>query len=141
MTLIDNHLQILPEEECLDLLGSASLGRIGVTMGALPAIFPVNYGVVAGAVVFYTGDGVKLRAALEGAVVAFEVDHIDVAGRGGWSVMVIGLAEEVGDAWELAAVERLGLRPLAGGDRNHVVRIRPQFISGRRVPSRRSPVG
>ena len=134
MTLIDHSLQILREEECLGLLGTGTLGRIGVTMGALPAIFPVNYGLVDGAIFFYTGDGVKLRAALEGAVVAFEVDHIDGAGRTGWSVMVIGLAEEVHDAWELAAVGRLDLRPLAGGDRNHVVRIRPQFVSGRRVP-------
>ena len=133
MTLIENGLEILTEEECHALLRSGTVGRVGVTMGALPAIFPVNYGVVDGAVVFYTGEGVKLRAALEGAVVAFEVDHVETAGRTGWSVMVIGLAEDVTDPRELAAVGRLGIAPLAGGDRSHAVRIRPQFVSGRRV--------
>jgi nitroimidazol reductase NimA-like FMN-containing flavoprotein (pyridoxamine 5'-phosphate oxidase superfamily) len=133
MALLDNGLQILTEEECHDLLGRGRVGRVGVTMGALPAIFPVNYAVVDGDVVFFTGDGVKLRAALERAVVAFEVDHIDAAGRTGWSVMLIGLAEDVADPRQLAAVGRLDLRPLAGGDRSHAVRIRPQFISGRRV--------
>jgi len=133
MTLIDNGLLILPEEECLDLLRVGTVGRIGVTMGALPAIFPVNYGLLDGDVVFYTGDGVKLRAALEGAVVAFEVDHIDVAGRAGWSVMIVGLADDVTDPMELAAVGGLGIVPLAGGDRSHAVRIRSHFVSGRRV--------
>jgi nitroimidazol reductase NimA-like FMN-containing flavoprotein (pyridoxamine 5'-phosphate oxidase superfamily) len=133
MSLIENGLEILTEEECHAFLGAGTVGRIGVTMGALPAIFPVNYAVVDGAVVFYTGDGVKLRAALERTVVAFEVDHIDVPGRTGWSVMIIGLAEDITDPGELAAVGRLGIAPLAGGDRSHAVRVRPQFISGRRV--------
>src|SRR4051794_6788687 len=118
MTLIENELEILTEDECQALLGAGTVGRIGVTMGALPAIFPVNYTVVVyGAVVFYTGDGVKLRAALERAVVAFEVAHIDVAGRTGWSVMIVGLAEDITDPAELAAVHQSGIAPLAGGDR------------------------
>jgi uncharacterized protein len=133
VTLIDNALPLLDEDDCLGLVRSGTIGRVGVTMGALPAIFPVNYGVVDGAVVFYTGDGVKLRAALEAAVVAFEVDHFDAAAHTGWSVMIVGLAEDMTDPAELAAVGRLGITPLAGGDRNHAVRIRPQFVSGRRV--------
>jgi len=133
MALIENGLQILPEEECHVLLAGGTLGRVGVTMGALPAIFPVNYGMMDGAVVFYTGEGVKLRAALDGAVVAFEVDAVDTTTHSGWSVMIVGLAEDVTDPDELAAVGRLGLEPWAGGERSHAVRIRPQFISGRRV--------
>jgi hypothetical protein len=137
--LIDEGLELLSDEECRRLLASQSVGRVGVSMAALPAILPVNYSMVDGAVVFRTGDGVKLRAALHGNVVAFEVDHSDSDLHEGWSVLVIGLAEVVTDP-----VERDRCIPptsWAGGDRSHVVRIRPELISGRRlVPSVSGPV-
>jgi hypothetical protein len=47
--------------------------------------------------------------------------------------MAVGLAEEITDPDELRAVAELGLRPFAGGDRSHVVRIQPEFMSGRRT--------
>ncbi len=47
--------------------------------------------------------------------------------------MAVGLAEEITDADELTAAEALGLVPLAGGDRSHYVRIRPEFLSERRI--------
>jgi nitroimidazol reductase NimA-like FMN-containing flavoprotein (pyridoxamine 5'-phosphate oxidase superfamily) len=106
---------------------------VAVTVAALPAIFPVNYAVLDGDIVFLTGDGTKLRAALTRAVVAFEVDHIDPAHASGWSVMAIGVAEETTDPDDVRAIAELGLRPLAGGDRSHAVRIRPEFVSGRRI--------
>ena len=133
MTLIDNCLEILSPEECHDLLGRSTIGRVAVTVAALPAIFPVNYALLDGQIVFRTGGGTKLRAAVERAVVAFQVDHIDESSASGWSVMAVGLAEEVTHPDELRAVEQLGLRPFAAGDRSHVVRIRPEFLSGRRI--------
>lgn len=133
MTLIDNGLEILSPEECHDLLGRAGVGRVAVTIAALPAIFPVNYALLDGRIVFLTGEGTKLRAAVERAVVAFQVDHIDELRGSGWSVMAVGLAEEITDPEELGAAQRLGLRPFAGGDRSRFVRIRPEFLSGRRI--------
>ena len=47
--------------------------------------------------------------------------------------MAVGVAEEITDPGDLRAVADLGLRPFAGGDRSHVVRIRPEFVSGRRI--------
>lgn len=133
MTLIDNGLEILSPEQCHDLLRLNRLGRVAVTVAALPAIFPVNYAVLDGEIVFMTGEGTKLRAALERAVVAFQVDHIDEADSSGWSVMAVGLAEEMTDPEEIASATSLGLRTYAGGDRSHFVTIRPEFVSGRRL--------
>ena len=133
MTLIDNGLEILSPEECHDLLRRNSVGRVAVTVAALPAIFPVNYAVLDGDIVFMTGEGTKLRAALERAVVAFQVDHINEADAAGWSVMAVGLAEEMTDPDEIARASSLGLHPFAGGDRSHFVKIRPEFVSGRRL--------
>ena len=38
-----NGLEVLDRAECLRLLGTASLGRIGLTSGALPTVLPVNF--------------------------------------------------------------------------------------------------
>ena len=133
MQLIDNGLEILSAAQCRDLLARGTVGRVAVTVGALPAIFPVNYAVLDDAIVFLTGEGTKLRAALERAVVAFQVDHIDEETASGWSVMAVGLAEEITDPDEIMAAMRLGLHPFARGDRSHFVRIRPEFVSGRRI--------
>lgn len=38
-----NGLEILRAEECHQLLSSAAVGRVGVTMGALPTVLPVNF--------------------------------------------------------------------------------------------------
>ena len=43
-----------------------------MSVGALPAILPVNYSLVNGDIVFRTGKELKLRAALDHTVVAFE---------------------------------------------------------------------
>jgi nitroimidazol reductase NimA-like FMN-containing flavoprotein (pyridoxamine 5'-phosphate oxidase superfamily) len=133
MALIDDGLEILSEDACHDLLRGHTLGRVAITVGALPAIFPVNYATLDGDIVFLTGVGTKLHAALAHAVVAFQIDDFDPAHPGGWSVMAVGIADEITDHEELAAAAGLRLRPFAGGDRTHYVKIRPEFVSGRRV--------
>lgn len=131
--LHDEGLEVLHEEECLHLLATGEIGRVGVTVGALPAIFPVNYRVVDGAVVFRTSPGTKLSAAADGAVVAFETDHYDVADRSGWSVLAVGRSEVVHDLDVAFKVLDAGLEPFATGVRTAIVRIHPEFVSGRRV--------
>ena len=133
MILIDNGLEILSQDQCRDLLHRGGIGRVAVTLAALPAIFPVNYAVLDDSIIFLTGEGTKLRAALEGAVVAFEVDHIDPNHAWGWSILAVGVAEEITDPGELRSAEALQLKPFAAGDRSHFVRIRPEFLSGRRI--------
>src|SRR6516225_4056707 len=80
---------LIPQEECWELLASASVGRVALSIHALPAILPVQYYL----------DGRKLAVCLGhrelperslNAVVAFAADAIDPIGRSGWSVQVQG---------------------------------------------------
>jgi uncharacterized protein len=128
----DNGLEILSEQECLRLLGTARIGRVAICQGAVAAVLPVAYALVGGEVMFFTGTGIKLNAALQTQSVAFEVDDIDFDHKTGWSVLVIGRASTASVA-AAARAEAVGLYPWAAGSRHHLVRIRPEMISGRRL--------
>lgn len=130
---MDEGVELLTELQCHDLLAQSEVGRVGVSVGALPAIFPVNYRVIDGHIVFRTAPGTKLSAAAAGSVVAFEVDHFDAAARSGWSVLAVGRAEVVHDLATTFQVIDSQLEPFAGGCRTSIVRIEPSFISGRRT--------
>lgn len=130
--LVDQGLEILSEELCRELLETESVGRIAISVSALPAIFPVNYRIVDGDVLFLTGEGLKANAAIAGNVVGFEVDHLDTEQHAGWSVLVVGKARIVPDR-ERDTMEDLQLSPWAGGAKAHLVRVHPGFISGRRI--------
>jgi hypothetical protein len=129
----DGQLEILSESECRALLAAGTFGRVAVTVGALPAILPVNYGLLDEDVVFRTAEGSKLNAALARAVVAFEIDAADEAQQSGWSVLVVGNATAL---WKLSDIERaqaLELQPWAAGTRDQFVRVTSGTISGRRI--------
>ena len=127
--LIDTGLEILDEQECRALLAAHSIGRVAVSIGALPAVFPVNYQVSAGEIVFRTDDGTKFAAAVHNSVVAFEVDEADAIYHEGWSVLVIGTAAVV----DTARHADVSVRPWAPGRRHHLVAIAIEMISGRRI--------
>jgi len=131
--LLDDGLELLSEADCRSLLASGSIGRVGVTVGALPVILPVNYAYVDGGIVFRTAEGTKLRAAVDRAVIAFEVDHYDEDLRDGWSVLAVGRAVEVDGEGEREAYRALGLAPWADGTRTHYVRMEPEMLTGRRI--------
>lgn len=126
-------LRAIPEEECALLLAAGSVGRVGVSLSALPVVLPVNYAMLDGDIVIRTGAGTKLDAALRGAVVAFEIDSIDPVYHEGWSVMVQGRAHEVVDPDELERARALPLEPWAAGIRDRFVRIVTERMSGRRI--------
>jgi hypothetical protein len=128
-----NGLELLAVEECLHLLGTRAIGRVLVSVQALPAAFPVNFALLGDDVVVRTNSGTKLDAAMRSAVVGFEVDEIDPVDHTGWSVLVVGPAQEVVDPAELAAVDRLPLRPWGPVEPDHVMRIRSELVSGRRL--------
>ena len=126
-------LEALSEDECAHLLHTAGVGRVAISMGALPVILPVNYAMLDGDIVIRTGAGTKLDAALRGAVVAFEIDQVDPVYHAGWSVLVQGRASEISDVVELARAAQLPLQPWADGHRDRFVRIRTERLSGRRL--------
>ena len=127
-------LEVLSQEECMRLLTQSHIGRVGVTMQALPAVLPVNFALLDGDVLIRTGGGTKLDAALANTVVAFEVDGYDPIYHSGWSVMLTGVAKEVTDPDELERAQRVPLRPWAPGPGDRFVRIATYLISGRRIP-------
>jgi uncharacterized protein len=123
----------LSDRECLRLVASVPVGRIVYTLRALPAVEPVNFAVHDGHIVFRTEPGGTLAAAIRQAVVAFQADEVDFAHRDGWSVTIVGAAQEVTDPAEVARLRRIGLAPWAPGEREHFVRIVPGIITGRRL--------
>jgi uncharacterized protein len=131
--IVDQGLELLNEAQCRQLLAGGEVGRVGISVGALPAIFPVNYRVIDGAIVYWTAPGSKMSAAVAGAVVAFEVDDYQVADRSGWSVLAVGRADVVTDPDLIKRVAATHLEPFADGARTTVVRIEPTFLSGRRL--------
>lgn len=128
-----NGLEVLSRGECLQLLGGATLGRIGITIQALPLILPVNFKLVGHAIVFRTGPGTKLDAATRGSVVAFEADEIEPFSHAGWSVVVTGVAQEVTSPGRIAelALERVPRWAPAAGDQ--LVEVSTEVMSGRRI--------
>jgi nitroimidazol reductase NimA-like FMN-containing flavoprotein (pyridoxamine 5'-phosphate oxidase superfamily) len=134
-----NGLEILARDECLKLLGTSALGRIGCTSGALPLVLPVNFRLVGDAVVFRTGVGTKLAAATRNAVVAFEVDEMDPLDHTGWSVLVTGFAREVTNQHELDKMSVDHIPRWAPGGDGRVVSISTELISGRRIVSAARP--
>jgi nitroimidazol reductase NimA-like FMN-containing flavoprotein (pyridoxamine 5'-phosphate oxidase superfamily) len=133
-----NGLVILEHEECLRLLRSRDLGRVAVSVNALPAIFPVNYALSDDAVIIRSSPGTKLDAALDHTVVAFEVDAFEftdaeLAVDHSWSVLVVGTASEVTDPDELERVRALPLKPWTGHVADHFIRIELTQVSGRRI--------
>lgn len=131
--LIHEGLELLDEEQCLSLLGHVHIGRVAVSLGALPAIFPVNFVLDGTSVVFRTGEGTKLAAAVDGAVIAFEADRFDALERSGWSVMAVGTASVVTDQEERDRMRRLPLAPWVDGRRDNFVRMPLELLSGRRI--------
>lgn len=127
-------MRVIRREECLRRLGHGGVGRIAVTVGALPAIFPVNYALMDDDVVFRTTPGTKLSLASRSAVVAFEVDEVDPVYHEGWSVMVVGRTEEITEPADLVRAERLPLARWARtGGPESFVRIRSELITGREL--------
>jgi nitroimidazol reductase NimA-like FMN-containing flavoprotein (pyridoxamine 5'-phosphate oxidase superfamily) len=132
MRAMDDGLEILDEEECWRLMRTAKVGRVAVSQGAVAAVFPVTFVVVGGDILFFSGSGVKLDAARQGRSVTFEVDEIDVVAEMGWSVLAVGPLVEASTVSK-ARAQALGLYPWAAGDRQQLLRIRPDFLSGRRI--------
>ena len=131
-TAAKRHIAALGVDECVDLLRTRSLGRLGYVAGGMPRILPFNFIFHQGSVVLRTGYGEVLDAVHLRHVV-FEVDDADTDTSSGWSVIVQGVAEEIWRPEELDIVRRLPLHPWAPGDRDHYIRILSSTISGRRI--------
>jgi nitroimidazol reductase NimA-like FMN-containing flavoprotein (pyridoxamine 5'-phosphate oxidase superfamily) len=126
----------------MSLLETQPVGRVGFMDGGQISILPVRYMVDSGNVIFRSAVGAKLDAAVRWQMVAFEVDGWDPRNRTGWSVLVHGVANEVTNPDRLQELERRGLDEWVKGAHPKVwIEIRPNEISGRRLPTPLPPIG
>ncbi len=133
-----SELEHIERAECVSLLQQGLIGRVVYTYNALPAAQPVNYAVDGNEIVFRTAGGDKLKAAVNNAVVGFEVDDFDPTARTGWSVLVVGQAYHVIDQERLAwLVSRLP-EPWVTGRSTYTVAVPLTKLSGRRLVSKDS---
>lgn len=123
----------LTTAECWDRLATRGVGRVALPARPGPAVFPVNYAVDAGTIVYRTAP--RGSAAPEsGATLSFEVDRVDDRVSEGWSVLVTGTAEHIDDPATTRHLVGLHAgQPWAGGSRHLWIRIRPGTVSGRRI--------
>ncbi|MGB3731739.1 pyridoxamine 5'-phosphate oxidase family protein [Microbacterium sp.] len=126
-------IDILDESECFALLGSTTVGRVGIMRSGRIEIIPVNYRL--------DGRDVLLRTKAEGALaglpdeptVAFEVDHHDDLAGTGWNVLLNGTVRAMTPDEVSSMPGALRVRPWAGGERELWLRFTADQVSGRRV--------
>jgi hypothetical protein len=130
--ITDTRVEILAADECWTLLRASEVGRLGVAILSQPDIFPVNYVVDHGAIVFRTAEGTKLAASVLGRGVAFEIDGYDAARGEAWSVVVKGRASEITRMQEVFDSCDLPLFPWLASPKPRFVRIEAESVTGRR---------
>lgn len=129
----------LSQQQCLDLLTAAAVGRLGFVSSAGVEIIPVGYRLGLGPRLFVVTQvwGIVGQLAETGARCSFEVDHHGDNYRGGWSVLMRGT---------LSRLDREGREAYAQLDRSvdswpgyanaRPVQFVPLSYSGRSVHSR-----
>jgi uncharacterized protein len=125
-------MENLAESECWRLLRTAQLGRLAVRTEVGVDIFPINYVVDRGTVVFRTAPGTKLSAALTGERLAFEADGTGHSASQVWSVVVHGTPSEIKELDEVLNALVLPLAPAHGAAKPRFVRILAESVTGRR---------
>jgi hypothetical protein len=124
--------ETLAPDECWALLRGSEVGRLAIAVMNRPDIFPINYVVDHGSVVFRTAEGTKLAGAVLGTAVAFEVDGYDPEGGEAWSVVLKGRAIELTKLLDVFDATDLPLFPWHTSPKPRFVRIEPESVTGRR---------
>jgi nitroimidazol reductase NimA-like FMN-containing flavoprotein (pyridoxamine 5'-phosphate oxidase superfamily) len=122
----------LTEDECWSHVKGARLGRVAMVVGGRPHVFPVNYAVHEGWIVFRTGPGTKLSRG-PGSSCCFEVDGYDQHSLEGWSVMAFGRLEDITEATDEAAagLRETHVQPVAPGPKAHWMAMKVEDMTGR----------
>ena len=120
------HDDALSERDCWELLAKMSVGRLALSVRALPMILPVQYHLDGRRLAVCLGHHGLPERALDETIVALAADSIDRVTRSGWSVQVQG-----------RSVIPRGLRVDTACDwpspAAQVVEIEPGKISGHRM--------
>ncbi|MGA3221618.1 MAG: pyridoxamine 5'-phosphate oxidase family protein [Acidimicrobiales bacterium] len=127
-------VEMLSARECRGYLAQVGIGRVAVTVGALPAIYTVPFVLDGDNLLVRVAQRSVLRRALTGSVVAFSADYFDESKEDGWSVLVRGVGEEVGDEALAVSPRVLPLRSCSEApERDCFVRLPITQMSGTRA--------
>lgn len=128
--------EVLSESTCLALLRSVEVGRLAVIVEGKPMIFPINFVVDHGSVVFRTAHHTTLDQACLGAEVAFEADGVTSSEQASddtaWSVIITGTGAPIISVPELLETATLPLYCWHESPKERFIRVTPTRISGRR---------
>jgi len=123
---------ILTRQECMHLLGTTTLGRVGASIDALPVILPIHFALIDESVLFRTLPGTKLDAATRDTVIAFQADAYEPVDGTGWSVLVQGITSAVRDHHGDVPAINVPIKPWAGVEPHHrLVRLDTTNVTGR----------
>jgi uncharacterized protein len=106
VTQVWSGFQTMTADECRRLLRANQLGRLAITAGALPHVLPVQYALLGDQLVLRTPGHHEVSDSIDGQVVGFETDHIDLDQAVGWCVSVTGTVHVVHDPDEVDPVHR-----------------------------------
>jgi uncharacterized protein len=134
-------VEVLDRLECWALLARAEVGRLAVAAAGDVDIFPLNYVVDDGALVFRTAEGTKLVEVVLARRVAFEIDGYEPERGIAWSVVVKGSAEPLDRRVDIDHARELSLFPWNAAPKERFVRIVPERVTGRRFTVARRPAG
>src|ERR1700739_1367516 len=132
MSVDNDAVTVLSEDECWSFLSSMSLGRLVTILDGKPEIFPVNFATRRRTVIFRTAQGTKLYSAVMGDRVAFEADYHDPSLTYGWSVIIKGRAHLLSASADILDAEQAPLRSWIATLRPIFVRVVAMEITGRR---------
>ncbi|NLT54879.1 MAG: pyridoxamine 5'-phosphate oxidase family protein [Actinomycetales bacterium] len=124
--------EVLDESTSWSLLAQAQVGRLAVCAPGDIDIFPLNYVVDDGTIVFRTAEGTKLVEVVMTGRIAFEADGVDAEAGQAWSVVVKGYARVLERFDDIYRVADLPLVPWNAGPKERFVRITPEQVTGRR---------
>ena len=136
-------LEVLTTSDCLRLLKSGCVGRVGFMDVGQPRVLPVNYTADDdGSVVFRTAHQ-SILTMIGARPATFEIDGFDERHRTGWSVCVQGVGREITTADDPLArqLQRLSVITWAPGRRDRWFAVLADEITGRRLPLRAWPGG
>jgi uncharacterized protein len=131
---LNSGLTDLDPDECMDLVGQETVGRLGIIVDGRPEIHPVNFAVADDKILIRSDQGTKLSSALAGPVV-FEVDRVDTVARSGWSVMIHGTAHLTSGRTRGSGTQNRALKTWRQADLPQLLCIVPNRVTGRRLPA------
>jgi hypothetical protein len=126
--LDNNHFD---DDQCLALLGRAQLGRIALSLRAMPVVIPVRYTLNNGDLLF-TASGDELTRALHGNIAALQADGFEEDRGQRWTVFATGPVRRVEGVEDLGLVSASWpLPPGTAMGEGGLFRLKPAIFSGR----------